>query len=531
MSVGLVVQRPLMAPGSTFKEWGLVTLLEQNTGAGAVPDEGTPRTPDGALSPQPASRPDAGDISSYTRTVGRSLWGALVGAVLGGLLAGALLLGNPTYTAVSVVTINPLAGAEDSGSQAASELIDPPTEIEVAESDQVLELAVDKYGPLDVEPADLREAVNVTAIDASTVLQIAVTADKASEAQREADAVARAYLYYRADVAGADQGAAATALQAKIAAADAARQAAGARFKAAEPQTAERRQALADHHAALDRRNQLQAQLASLQDLEAAGGTVLRSAQSVPTTTNPSPKLVVISAVVGGAVIGFIVAFLLAQLGTRVRRLEDLEKVPGLRFIAAVPKARSGRHEGSAEVFRAAREQRKIDGWPEAPYSTVFALDLRRGPGLAAPLGVAQALAQEHGSATLLALGWEPGADHESELEALGFRPVGDHHYATADNPSVSLRTFRRNDSGEVSDTYLTNEASAALDSLNSSPSPIVVWCAEPCGEATRLAVLSRSDTLLLVLEPRQSRISLLRQVTSESVSARVAWVGALLVR
>ena len=48
------------------------------------------------------------------------------------------------------------------------------------------------------------------------------------------------------------------------------------------------------------------------------------------------------------------------------------------------------------------------------------------------------------------------------------------------------------------------------------------------CGEATRLAILSRSDTVLLVLEPRHSRVSRLRGLTSEAFGARAAGVAAV---
>jgi len=507
-----------------------VTLLDHDTAAGAVPNEDAPRTREPAPAAAPDRRADAGDLSSYVRDGTRSLRGALVGAVVGLIAAAALLAGTPSYTGQSTVSINPLGADRYSSGQAASDLIDPPTEIAIAQSDAVLRLAVDKYGPLDVKAADLRDAVQVTAIDASTVLQVQVSASSAAEAQREADAVARAYLYYRADMASPNQDETVATLEAKIKAADAARMAAGARFKAAPPHSQERVAALADHTAALDQRNRLQEKLASVQDLESVGGTVLRSASSVPATRSPSTKLVVVSCVAGGAVIGFVLAFLLLHLGSRLRRPEDLERVPGLSFSAVVRKPRRGRHDESAEVFRAAREQRKIDGWPEAPYSTVFALDLRSSPALATPLGFAEALAQEHGSATLMALGWE--SEHqEGELEELGLRKVADHHYVTTSAPKVNLRTFLRDDSASVTDAYLTNDASSVLDSLNASPSPIVVWCAGTCGEATRLAVLARSDTLLVALDPKHTRIAELRGLTGEASAAGVAWVGALFVR
>lgn len=501
-----------------------MTLLEQ--GADTAPSQGTAGAPEGAAAAAPPRHPDAGDLSSYARSARRSLRGALVGAVLGLVAAVVLLLSPSQYTATSTVRIYPFTTDD---TRSASGLIDPATEAAVAQSDAVFELAVSKYGPLDVEVDDLRYAVVVTPIEASTVLDIEVTADSADDAQVQADAVAEAYLDYRAGSAGARQDDLVADLEARIAQVDAEKVAAADRFKAAPQGSATRDEALAEHSAALAQLNSLRAQLETVQVLDTAGGEVLTSADSVPPTVSPSRRLVVASGVVGGAVIGFVVAFLLGQFGGRVRRLDDLEKVSTLRFTSELGRSRGGKGPSDVEVLRALREQRKIDGWPETPYSTVLALDLRSSPSLETALGFARALAQEHGSATLVALGWQPD-QQDQQLDALGFRHVSN-GYITSEDPPVGLRTFERDDSLQVADAYVTNTASAALESMNSTARPIVVWCPGSCGESTRLALLSRSDTLLLALEPGSSRIVELRHVSTEAADAGVTWVGALLVR
>ena len=501
-----------------------MTLLEQS--ADTAPSQATSASPEGAATPAPTRHPDAGDLSSYARSARRSLRGALVGAVIGLLAAIALLASPSHYTATSTVRIYPFT-TDDTRSP--SGLIDPATEAAVANSDAVFELAVTKSGPLDVDVDDLRSAVEVTPREASTVLDIKVTADSADDAQLRADAVANAYLEYRAGSAGTRQDELVADLRANIAAVDAERVAAGDRFKAAPQGSITREQALADHSAAVAQLDSLQAQLESLEEVSSAGGEVLNSAESVAPAVSPNRRMVVTSGVVGGAVLGFLVAFLLGQFGGRVRRRDDLEKVAALRFTADLGRSRGKGTAHDVEVYRALREQRMIDGWPETPYSTVLALDLRRSPSLDTALAFARTLAQKHGSATLVALGWEPDRQ-DAQLDTLGFRRVSN-GYITNDDPPVGLRTFERDDSPQVSDTYLTNSASAAIEAMSATARPIVVWCPGACGEATRLALLSRSDTLLLAVEPRTSRISELRHVSTEALDAGVTWVGALLVR
>ena len=503
-----------------------MTMLEQ--GAETTPDHGPPSAPQAApaAASSLARHPDAGDLASYARDARRSLRGATIGAALG-LLAGlALLLSPAQYTATSTVRIYPFT-ADDTRSE--SGLIDPATEAAVAQSDAVFRLAVSEYGPVDVDVDGLRDAVEVTARDASTVLDIGVTAGSAKDAQAQADAVAHAYLDYRAGAVGTRQEELAADLRATIAALDAERMAAGDRFKAAPVGSVTRQQAMADHTAAVTQRDSLQTQLESLQQVDSVGGVVLTSAASVPPTVSPSRKLTLASGVVGGAVLGFVVAFVRGQFGDRVRRLDDLHKLPNLRFTAALARSRRGGGTPDIDVYRALREQRKIDGWTETPYSTVLALDLRSTPQLDTALALSRALAQEHGSATLLALGWEP-KEHDAQLDALGFRRVSS-GFITDDDPPVGLRTFERDDSLTVADAYLTDTAAAAFESMNSTARPMVVWCPGSCGESTRLALLSRSDTLVLVLEPRSSRLSDLRHVSVEAHGADVGWVGALLVR
>ncbi len=506
-----------------------MTLLEH--GGETASSQGGEPAPEGtSYTPAPVARPDAGDLSTYARDAKRSLRGALVGAATGLCLGGLLLLSPSSYTATTTVQITPLTAAPFDGSQSAAGLIDPPTEVAVAESDAVFDLAVTKYGPLDVDVEQLRADVEVTPIEASTVLEIAATADSAEQAKLQADAVAKAYLESRAKAANDRRDALEQQLETSIAAVDAERVAAADRFKAAPVGSAARQPALADHHAILAQQNSLESQLDDLKKLETAGGVVLTSAASVPTTVSPSARQVLASGLVGGAVVGFVIAFALGQLGTRVRRLTDLQKIPALRFTEAVHRARRGGRLEDPEVFRALREQRKVDGWPETPYSTVLTLDLRRSQSLDTSLAVAQALAQEHGSATIVALGWKAELQ-DPDLEALGFRRVSDGRHITNDAPPVGLRTFARDDSIQLADAYLTNNATASLESLNSLACPIVVWCPGSCGEATRLALLTRSDTLLFVLESRRSRLAELRAVTTEAASAGVAWAGALLVR
>jgi capsular polysaccharide biosynthesis protein len=496
----------------------------------AAESQGRDQSSDDAAVATPATRPDAGDLSSYALEAKRSLRGALIGAVTGLCLGGLFLLSPSSYTATTTVQITPVTAAPFDGSQSAAGLIDPPTEVAVAQSDAVFDTAVTKYGPLDVEVDELRANVEVTPIEDSTVLEIAASASTTEEAQRQADAVAQAYLDQRAAAANDRRDALADRIESSIAAVDAERIAAADRFRSAPVGSKARLLALADQRAILAQGNSLRAQLDDLQKLDAPGGEVLTFAESVPTTVSPSARQVVASGIVGGAVIGFVIAFALGQLGTRARRLSDLEKVPALRFTAELHKARKGARLEDTEVFRALREQRKIDGWPETPYSTVLTLDLRRTLSLDTPLAFAQALAQEHGSATVLALGWESEL-HDEELDALGFRRVSEGRHITSDAPPVGLRTFARDDSIEVADAYLTNSASAALESLNSLACPIVVWCPGSCGEATRLTLLSRSDTLLFVLEAKRSPLTELRRISAEAASAGVAWAGALLVR
>lgn len=504
-----------------------MTLLDRS--AGTQPGRGDRVSVEQPTSPVPHAPSDAGDLSAYARTAARSLRGAALGAALGLALAALILVRPPGYTAVSTVSINPLTGELFNDSQSASKLIDPATEVAVAQSDRVFRLAVEEYGATDVSIDDLREAVDVTPVDASTVLRIAVTAGAPDDAQQRADAVAEAYLEERAQAANRRQDALVAQLESSLAAIDLERKAAGARFKAAPEGSVAREQALADHTAIIAQRDSLRSQLRAISELEGTGGEVLTSAVSVPAEITPDRRLTLTSGILGGGIIGFVVAFLLAQFGTRIRRSEHLAKLPELRFAAAVGAKGGVGSPGDVEVLRALREQRRVDGWPEMPHATVTMLDQRRSVRLDVPLALARTLAPEHGSSTVLALGWEPTA-HEGELERHGLRAVGDHH-RTMEEPQVTLRAYRRDDSASASDAYFTDQARAALDSIKSRGGAVVVWIPGSCGESTRLAVLSGSDTLVLVVEPSRSKVPELRRRATEAAGAGVAWVGALLVR
>ncbi|MBM7785664.1 Wzz/FepE/Etk N-terminal domain-containing protein [Tenggerimyces flavus] len=121
------------------------------------------------------------------------------GVIAGVALAAIAVFVVPkTYTATSVVTVNPIASdpLADSGGRGA---VNTTTEAAILRSTTVAALAADELGN-DQEPRELLGSLRVTAPRESEVLEIQFDAGSAASAANGANAFAEAYLAYRSSV-------------------------------------------------------------------------------------------------------------------------------------------------------------------------------------------------------------------------------------------------------------------------------------------------------------------------------------------
>ena len=263
-------------------------------------------------------------IGDYVAVVLRR-WRVVVLATLlgGGLAFGYLAVAVPEATATSVLAVSPIISDPYSANRSTSSLVDIQTEAQAASSMTIATLATDDLGT-GVEPADLRSRLEITAVDATTVMRLSVTAPSAAQARAEADALADAYLSYRSvqaaeriqEILDQDQ-TRLDSLREQLSTAN--KDLAGAEVGSADAIQAQTDQQLAQTQIAalVDRSN-------TLLDIDTSGGEVLTSAEVNAVTWAPSRLPVLLGGLFAGGALGLAGAFVRQAMDRRVRLGADI---------------------------------------------------------------------------------------------------------------------------------------------------------------------------------------------------------------
>lgn len=263
-------------------------------------------------------------VGDYVAVI-RRRWRVVAAGVVVGLGAAATyLFVTPTaVTATSVVNIAPIVADPYSASRSSASLVDILTEAQAAQSEAVSALAVDALDS-DDDPADLRSRLSASAIDATTIVRISVSAPTAQKARAEADAIARAFLDYRSAQATDRIGALLGEDEARLADLKAQLQDANQRLAAASPGSTALAQAQTDQQvltaqiaAVIERAN-------SFQGVDTSGGQIITPASVNKLSYSPNRTATIAGGLLAGAVLGAVGAFIRHARDRRVHSRLDI---------------------------------------------------------------------------------------------------------------------------------------------------------------------------------------------------------------
>ncbi|TPW76410.1 hypothetical protein [Schumannella soli] len=368
-------------------------------------------SPENLPAPSPSPAPPL--LGDYLRVV-RQRWIVVAAAGLAGLLVGGgvLLLGTQE-TARTDLNLNVISADPFNAQRSAAGLLDGPTEVQIARSYAVADAAAKRLG--DVTPDQLRDGTSAELVAQATVIRISFTASDAAVARERADAIAAAYLDYRADQAVERRKAVVDQVDARLDELRDSLTEVDARAAAAADGSSAANQAASDRQLITIEVDSLLSQRNSLQLIDTSGGSVLTSAGSNPISSAPSKPLVLATGLLAGLVIGLVAAFAAQRIDRRVRTADDVTRVTGAPTLARLV----GRADGipadgpDAELVRTAREQ-ILARFPAALGSIAVVDDTVTGEASAVPINLGIALAQTGRPVRLLL----PGAD-ETRLERL----------------------------------------------------------------------------------------------------------------
>ncbi|MCC2314580.1 hypothetical protein [Cellulomonas xiejunii] len=263
----------------------------------------------------------------YTRVLRRrALWvvsGALVGLLVA---AGYLALAPRTATALSVLNIEVVTTQPFGLDRAASGLLDAGTEQQLASSYLVAKRASEMLDGR-LHPRDVRAASEVQVAADGTVMRIAFTDADARLAAQGADAIADAYLEYRAEQAQGRVDAAAASIDERLTSLHAALAEALAALASAPAGSAEAANAEADRQVTRAEIDSLVQERTGLRAVGPDVGQIISPAVDGTVEYAPSRTIALAAGLLAGLLLGVVLAFTRDGQDRRVRGVDDLAGV------------------------------------------------------------------------------------------------------------------------------------------------------------------------------------------------------------
>ncbi|MFC9333914.1 Wzz/FepE/Etk N-terminal domain-containing protein [Arthrobacter sp. NPDC057009] len=251
-------------------------------------------------------------------------------ALATGACLGASTFVQKEYTAVASLAVSPLT-TNPFSSAAVNQQINIVTERAILESSEVARMASKKLGPGTAAPHLLLNQVDVAAPSGSQVLEVSVTAPDPQEAADYANAMAAAYLQFRAEGAAAVASGYVKAFDREI-----------GQLTAIKNPTPGQAQQLSD--AVQQRQNFIL--------VADSPGRIIGVAHAPSDPSSLGQRTFLIAGLAGGLLLGIVAALLRERLDTRVRtsrRLSEACAVPALKV------AEEGDAEGMRWVLRQLR--------------------------------------------------------------------------------------------------------------------------------------------------------------------------------
>lgn len=309
------------------------------------------------------------DLSRYVAIMRRHWTLTLVITLLGGGLAVAYLaVTPPRFTASTLVNVNVISTAPFNQGRAAADLIDPQTEVQMVRSSSVINTVASELDDGQTA-ADVRAATEALVLPDGTVTRISFTASSAEGAKEGADAVADAYLKFRAQLVRDRVEAIIEQLTLRR---DEIREAlvgVNERLADAEPGTSAAAQARSDRSVLSRDLDALLDQINSLSGIDASGGSVLTLAEDATLEVSPRPLLVLATGLLGSLILGIVAAFVANVLDRRVRDAYDVTGAGGGAVLTRLPSRRGtvNTRNGDADGIRSLRERLLASLPPEDP--------------------------------------------------------------------------------------------------------------------------------------------------------------------
>ncbi|MQA86946.1 MAG: lipopolysaccharide biosynthesis protein [Streptosporangiales bacterium] len=291
----------------------------------------------------PPSNPASFVLADYGGLL-RRRWHVLVlGIVVGALLAvGYLLLGPKTYTSEVSVLVRP-TGVEQmdqvnvTNGRTDSEL-NLDTEAQLVQSAAVASGAK-RLLNTPTSTSDLAEQVAVTVPPNTSVLTIAFDAPTAADAQRGAQAFARAYLDNREATARAQLDRQAQSVQNQIEDLQNKLERITDELATLTPGSPNHSYAESQRRVLVEQISDLNRELSPLLAADVSPGQIITNAQ-LPASPNTPFILYLASGMMAGLLVGLGVAVLLERFDQRIRRAEDVERLLGLPVLVEIPRGR-----------------------------------------------------------------------------------------------------------------------------------------------------------------------------------------------
>jgi len=270
-------------------------------------------------------------LADYVGVLRRRWWLIIVVAVIGTLGAvGYFKVAHKVYTATASVYVTaPSSGtAGQVANSRTTSTVNLDTEAQVVQSATVAQ-AADKLMHSTDNVQRLLHRVSVTVPANSQVLSISCEASSANSAASCAQAFAQAYLNYSRNSTTASLKSQITTLQSNIAALESGSgklKVAIANLPSNSPERASDNIQLSSDHSQLDSLNgQIATLTANLAD--PAGGSIISNATAPLTPTSPKALLIIPSGLLGGLLIGLVLAYLVDRRDRRIRGSRDITRL------------------------------------------------------------------------------------------------------------------------------------------------------------------------------------------------------------
>ncbi len=470
------------------------------------------------------------ELGRFVTVLKRRWLAVAAGLVIGCVLAAAFLaLTTRTATATTLVNVNVISTQPFSQQRPDSDLIDAQTETQLARSSEVV-TAVGRTLGGDATPHQVRTSSTAELLAPGTVMRIQYSAPTRAQAEAGADAVAEEYIAYRSQLAQdkvdtvteqlnkrrTDLSDELGKIQERLSTTSA---------------TTLRARLQTQYNVANQSLSALTQELTSFESLDTSGGTVLTSADAGTTVVSPRTWVVVASGVLGGLLLGLMLAFLVNVADRRVRDPHDVEAAGGGAILARLRRGDPVHPtDQEADAVRSLRE-RLLATLP-GPGPVVAVADVS-GQGAPTNIAVNLALASAHIGMKVHLVLPEYSVRYVSNLsDVLHLAPVD-----SAQRLPLTVSRLYPNVHVTLPPPQMQGDDNAAdqviellRDNADQSFDLTLIALPKHSSRSLRLAVGRTGHAFVLVVAERYTRIDAVAGIASELRAVNAVIHGSVLV-